>query len=277
MSAEKGLAWFDKGDGRLRKGRAFWFDAELPSTWEGREFLTRYESVEADEIGLAEWVDEHILSIERAETEKGLETGNYEPSSSGPSSYSNNDSSNSNNGSSSPASASRNDSGTTGGDPAGEDGPYRFNLMKGFRGRPMSRTVVSGPASAAPPEPEPVKAPEPEAPKPTFTLSKPVTTPPPKAEPPPPEPAKPQSNRSTLNFGKAAETKPAAPQPKAAPQAKQPPKDPSPKEAAPQPKEKPAAPVQQPQAKPAPTANPGGKLVLKGKGKDTVAGTTKLH
>lgn len=278
MSAEKGLAWFDKGDGRLRKGRAFWFDAELPSTWEGREFLTRYESVEADEIGLAEWVDEHILSIERAETEKGLETGNYEPSSSGPSSYSNNDSSNSNNGSSSPASAPRNDSGTTGGDPAGEEGPYRFNLMKGFRGRPMSRTVVSGPASAAPPEPEPVKAPEPEAPKPTFTLSKPATTPPPKVEPAP-EPAKPQSNRSTLNFGKAPEPKPATPPAaKPAPQAKSPqPAQREPAQKEPEPaqkaKEKPTAP--QPQAKPA--ANAGGKLVLKGKGKDTVAGTTKLH
>ncbi len=70
MSAEKGLAWFDKGDGRLRKGRAIWFDADLPPTWEGREFLTRYEAVEADEIGLAEWVDEHILSIERSEARK---------------------------------------------------------------------------------------------------------------------------------------------------------------------------------------------------------------
>lgn len=70
MSAEKGLAWFDKGDGRLRKGRAIWFDASIPSNWEGREFLTRYETVETDEIGLAEWVDEHILSVERAETER---------------------------------------------------------------------------------------------------------------------------------------------------------------------------------------------------------------
>ena len=70
MSAEKGLAWFDKGDGRLRKGRAIWFEADLPSTWEGREFLTRYESIEADEVGLAEWVDEHILAIEREESER---------------------------------------------------------------------------------------------------------------------------------------------------------------------------------------------------------------
>ena len=70
MSAEKGLAWFDKGDGILRKGRAIWFDNNIPSSWEGREYLVRYEAIEADEIGLAEWVDEHILSLERAETEK---------------------------------------------------------------------------------------------------------------------------------------------------------------------------------------------------------------
>jgi hypothetical protein len=70
MSAEKGLAWFDTGDGILRKGRSIWFDNNIPSSWEGREYLVHYEAIEADEIGLAEWVDEHILSLERAETEK---------------------------------------------------------------------------------------------------------------------------------------------------------------------------------------------------------------
>ncbi len=73
MSAEKGLAWVDKGDGRLRKSRSIWFDSKIPAEWDGRDHLVKYDSVEADEIGLAEWVDEHILSVERAETEKVVE------------------------------------------------------------------------------------------------------------------------------------------------------------------------------------------------------------
>lgn len=68
MSAEKGLAWFDLGNGRIVKGRSFWFNAELPESWEGREFLTKLEKFENDELGLADWVDEQILSQERKET-----------------------------------------------------------------------------------------------------------------------------------------------------------------------------------------------------------------
>lgn len=68
MSAEKGLAWFDLGDGRIVKGRALWFNAELPDNWEGREFLTRLDRFEDDEIGLGDWVDEQVLSQERKET-----------------------------------------------------------------------------------------------------------------------------------------------------------------------------------------------------------------
>ncbi len=71
MSAEKGLAWFDLGNGRIVKGRSFWFNAELPDTWEGREFITHVERHENDEIGLAEWVDEQILSMEQRETRAG--------------------------------------------------------------------------------------------------------------------------------------------------------------------------------------------------------------
>lgn len=134
MSAEKGLAWFDKGDGKLRKGRAFWFDGDLPATWEGREFLTRYESVEADEIGLAEWVDEHILSIERTETERGdrsMSTALERPSGQRPGESSNGDSDGSSSAQNSP--------------PEEESGPFRLNLMRGFRGRPISRTVLEAP------------------------------------------------------------------------------------------------------------------------------------
>jgi hypothetical protein len=70
MSAEKGLAWFDLGDGTIRKGRSLWFYADLPKTWEGREFITRYERHESDGIGLAEWVDSKILSDEKARLNK---------------------------------------------------------------------------------------------------------------------------------------------------------------------------------------------------------------
>ena len=70
MSAEKGLAWFDLGDGTIRKGRSLWFYADLPKTWEGREFLTKYERQESDGIGLAEWVDSKILSDEKARLAK---------------------------------------------------------------------------------------------------------------------------------------------------------------------------------------------------------------
>ena len=66
MAAEKGLAWFDLGDGRIVKGRALWFNAEIPDSWEGREFLPKLERNETDEIGLADWVDEQILAAERS-------------------------------------------------------------------------------------------------------------------------------------------------------------------------------------------------------------------
>lgn len=68
MSAEKGLAWFDLGNGKIVKGRSFWFNATIPDTWEGREFIVHPERFEMDEIGLADWVDEQILSQEQEET-----------------------------------------------------------------------------------------------------------------------------------------------------------------------------------------------------------------
>ena len=71
MSAEKGLAWFDLGDGQIVKGRSFWFNADLPDTWEGREFLSKLERFERDEIGLGAWVDEQILSVEEHESSGG--------------------------------------------------------------------------------------------------------------------------------------------------------------------------------------------------------------
>ena len=69
MSAEKGLAYFDLGNGEIVKGRSFWFNADLPPTWEGREYINQFEKIENDEIGLAEWVDAKIYSIEQADLE----------------------------------------------------------------------------------------------------------------------------------------------------------------------------------------------------------------
>ncbi|MCB0337599.1 MAG: TraM recognition domain-containing protein, partial [Bdellovibrionales bacterium] len=65
MSAEKGLAWFDTGDGKIIKGRSFWFNAEVPDTWEGREYLTSLEKYVIDEIGLGDFIDREILDVER--------------------------------------------------------------------------------------------------------------------------------------------------------------------------------------------------------------------
>jgi hypothetical protein len=72
MSAEKGLAWFDLGNGKIVKGRSFWFNANLPETWEGREFIVHPEKFEVDEIGLSDWVDEQILSQEQDETSQNF-------------------------------------------------------------------------------------------------------------------------------------------------------------------------------------------------------------
>jgi hypothetical protein len=72
MSAEKGLAWFDLGNGKIVKGRSFWFNSNLPETWEGREFIVHPEKFEVDEIGLSDWVDEQILSQEQDETSQNF-------------------------------------------------------------------------------------------------------------------------------------------------------------------------------------------------------------
>ena len=138
MAAEKGLAWFDKGDGILRKGRALWFNADLPSTWEGRENLVLYETVEADEVGLAEWVDEQILSTEREESEK-VANPQYQPPAhvqpqagstpSAPKPKAN------------PQNAVADFTALKSKEEE-EESPFRVNLFKGFRGQGRSRTTV---------------------------------------------------------------------------------------------------------------------------------------
>lgn len=67
LSAEKGLAWFDLGDGRVVKGRAFWVDAAVPDSWDARRHLVRHERTDAEPLGLADWVGRQILRRETAE------------------------------------------------------------------------------------------------------------------------------------------------------------------------------------------------------------------
>ena len=174
MSAEKGLAYFDKGDGIVRKGRSIWFDAELPGTWEGREYLTKYEAVEADEIGLAEWVDEHIFSIEEAETERNGESVEAQLGS-GPTSFTSS-------AGSSTASAPEKE------EPE-ESGPFRLNPFRPFRGKGRSSTFFAktDPSTdPTPPPAEPEKALNPAESHNTQHRPEEVTTAPVAVDEPPP-------------------------------------------------------------------------------------------
>lgn len=145
MFAEKGLAWFDLGDGRILKGRSFWFNADLPDTWEGREFISRLEKVENDEIGLADWVDEQILLVEQNETmgrppkEKEAGFGGNAPRSGAPA-----------------------ESGRSGEGAAVDDGPFKINLFN--KAGPRRGTVSAFPKSDLQPAPT-GKTPSPPQPK----------------------------------------------------------------------------------------------------------------
>ncbi len=137
MSAEKGLAWFDLGDGRVRKGRCLWFDADLPDTWLGRECIPRLERFEKDELGLADWVDEQILFTEQ------LETGGRQKKDDGP-----------------PAQG-QNQNASSSGNKAEQDkahdvpaGPFRLSIMPGGRARAAGRVTAFETKTPAPPEKE---------------------------------------------------------------------------------------------------------------------------
>lgn len=127
MSAEKGLAWFDLGDGRIVKGRAFWFNAELPDTWEGREHIPRLEKFEKDEIGLADWVDEQILSQEQGEARRSKSSG----SNGGPSAKPEQKSA--------PPSSTTSTAAITKEEPAALDGPFKLDPAQKGRPRGMVR------------------------------------------------------------------------------------------------------------------------------------------
>ena len=69
MSSEKGLAWFDMGDGRIVKGRSLWVEAKTPSRWDGREHLMRFPIDKREAINLASYVNGEILKAEQSEVE----------------------------------------------------------------------------------------------------------------------------------------------------------------------------------------------------------------
>jgi hypothetical protein len=186
MFAEKGLAWFDLGDGRIVKGRSFWFSADLPDTWEGREFISRLEKVENDEIGLADWVDEQILLVEQTET-AGRPPKDREFSPNAP------------RGSEPP----RRD------EVPAEDGPFKINLFNRGGPRrgavsafpkpgaaessatPQAAAAVKAPASPSTPGPTPASrvadgGSQPAAPQPRVVAGKPVPRPQSASQPPKP-------------------------------------------------------------------------------------------
>ena len=147
MSAEKGLAWFDMGDGRIVKGRAFWFNAELPENWEGREFLTKLERYERDEIGLADWVDEQILSQEQDDTSSAFAPKKKEAQEKHPVS-------NAVPAKSTPENASQPTAGSVPG-PEAESGPFKLDLgNKGTKTRGLV-SAYQTPEEPKPEEPEP--------------------------------------------------------------------------------------------------------------------------
>ncbi len=137
MSAEKGLAWFDLGDGRVRKGRCLWFDSDIPDSWLGREFIPRLERFEKDELGLADWVDEQILNTEQSET-----TGRRkEDSFSGPQSYGSN--------TNTPAPKTE----TEKKEIPPDNSPFRLSIMPGGRGRGRVTAVEPPSATISPNSP----------------------------------------------------------------------------------------------------------------------------
>lgn len=74
MSGEKGLAWFDLGNGKIVQGKVLWFNADIPADWNGREHLVQFKRTENEELGLADWVNEQVLEAERQAEERSSNT-----------------------------------------------------------------------------------------------------------------------------------------------------------------------------------------------------------
>jgi TraM recognition site of TraD and TraG len=61
---EKGMAWFDVGDGVIRKGRTLWFNADVPEGYSGREHLVQLERQLGEPLGLSKYIEKVILEEE---------------------------------------------------------------------------------------------------------------------------------------------------------------------------------------------------------------------
>ncbi len=61
LSAEKGLAYFDIGDGTIRQGRTLWVNASPPASWNSRGEVIRKNNVYADTLDLAGWINRQVL------------------------------------------------------------------------------------------------------------------------------------------------------------------------------------------------------------------------
>lgn len=61
LSTEKGLAWFDLGNGRVTKGRTLWLDAEIPQSWPARKHLITPIKSFCKMLRLSNWIDRQVL------------------------------------------------------------------------------------------------------------------------------------------------------------------------------------------------------------------------
>jgi hypothetical protein len=181
MSAEKGLAWFDLGNGKIVKGRSFWFNAEIPETWEGREFIVRPERFEVDEIGLADWVDEQILSQEQGET-----SSQFAPKKEHKSTFAGDKQD--------LKTAAQREQRT----PAEPEPPGSFKLSSAAGRRNRTRGAVTTILKPSPPEPPPPSKPEPFKLAPKRKGSQGQATPPAQPKAPPPS----ASKKATLRIKK---------------------------------------------------------------------------
>jgi hypothetical protein len=64
LNGEKGLAWFDLGNGRVVKGRTLWVDGEIPEGWDFRKNIPRFQMDNVAAFGLAEWLSKEIVKRE---------------------------------------------------------------------------------------------------------------------------------------------------------------------------------------------------------------------
>ena len=66
LVGDRGLAWFDAGNGKVIRGRTFWLDAELPGSWDGRDQVSVFQHGAQGRLDLHELIavsHEHVQLI----------------------------------------------------------------------------------------------------------------------------------------------------------------------------------------------------------------------